>query len=1137
MIRSQSRAFQSCKRRLFLEALEQRRVFALIVDNVSSISDGNMSPGNVSLREALAVANATPGLETIEFSPALSGATIATGGVPYVVNDDVIIVGLGAESLTISGGGASRVFQVNSAKSLELSKITVADGTVNGSGGAVLTSGTLTLRDVYMRNNVSLGVSSGGAISASSQLFVFDSRFEGNRASLGGAIWSSGSSSIERSVFVNNSANSGGAYVPGGIGVHLVTDSTFRGNFSTQFEGGALTNGAALTIRRSLFEENRVSNTFGAGIFNTGDLTVEDSTFRRNINTGFGGSIAEGGGLANEGVAIVRRSTFVENEARNGGGLFNGARFNRPGLLTVENSTISNNRATGLGSGGIGINAFSNGVTVNNSTIAFNRGDSMGGVDGSFRLTNSILAGNRRLDGSLADFGGISVALVNAAWFNNVISDPNSLNFINNGVNGNQLAVDALLAPLADNGGPTLTHALPANSPAVNRGNNALAPATDQRGVARPVGPFADVGAYESPFLPNSAPIAQDDNGSMNEDESLTIDVLGNDSDPENDTLAITAVSIPSAGIAQANAEGTITYTPNPNFFGLDSFTYTISDGQGHTATAVVRIQVLPVNDPPLAIDDAVELDEDTSATVIVLGNDYDVDGDALTVSSFTQGSHGSVEAVGSNTLIYTPSSNYFGIDEFQYVISDGAGGTATAKVLLVVASVNDAPVAVDDSASTFINNSVSVDLLANDSDLDSSGLEIVSLSTPAHGVVAIDFGGTVLYTPEAGFSGVDTFVYSIRDTEGAISQATVTITVIENTPPVITQLSSSHSSASINRVVSIQGAFTDNGGPTETHTVLVDWGDGSPLELLVDVNQATDRFKGQHTYPSGGVYNITVRVVDSGGLSSPSASTTAYVAGTRIVGTTLYIVGTDVDDRVTINPYQQSGLMVHASFFFNGKPLIINQPVSLVIAYLDGGDDRLSFEGNLATPAMVYAGTGNDRIDGSNGASTLDGGPGDDLIRGGRGKDTLLGGSGNDELNGGDGDDILRGGDDDDTLDGGADHDVILGEKGNDSLRGGTGRDLLIGGLGVDRLRGDSDQDILVGNSTVHDHNDAALVSILLEWTSSRSRSARMANLLGTGSGPRLNGHFFLNSQSIVDDLAADRIEGSSSDDWIISL
>ncbi len=216
------------------------------------------------------------------------------------------------------------------------------------------------------------------------------------------------SSSIERSVFVNNSANSGGAYVPGGIGVHLVTDSTFRGNFSTQFEGGALTNGAALTIRRSLFEENRVSNTFGAGIFNTGDLTVEDSTFRRNINTGFGGSIAEGGGLANEGVAIVRRSTFVENEARNGGGLFNGARFNRPGLLTVENSTISNNRATGLGSGGIGINAFSNGVTVNNSTIAFYRGDSMGGVDGSFRLTNSILAGNRRLDGSLADFGGIS---------------------------------------------------------------------------------------------------------------------------------------------------------------------------------------------------------------------------------------------------------------------------------------------------------------------------------------------------------------------------------------------------------------------------------------------------------------------------------------------------------------------------------------------------------------------------------------------------------------------------------------------------------------------------------------------------------------------------------------------------------
>src|SRR5204863_166345 len=114
-----------------------------------------------------------------------------------------------------------------------------------------------------------------------------------------------------------------------------------------------------------------------------------------------------------------------------------------------------------------------------------------------------------------------------------------------------------------------------------------------------------------------------------------------------------------------------VTYTPAANYNGSDSFTYTVGDGHGGTATASVHVVINPVNDAPVAESDTANLDEDTSATVNVLANDSDADGDSLTVTTVTQAVHGSVVLNADGTATYTPAANFNGSDVFTYTISD----------------------------------------------------------------------------------------------------------------------------------------------------------------------------------------------------------------------------------------------------------------------------------------------------------------------------------------------------------------------------------------------------------------------------------------------------------------------------------
>jgi cysteine-rich repeat protein len=276
----------------------------------------------------------------------------------------------------------------------------------------------------------------------------------------------------------------------------------------------------------------------------------------------------------------------------------------------------------------------------------------------------------------------------------------------------------------------------------------------------------------------NDAPVAVDDAATTNEDSPATIDVVGNDSDADGDTLAITAVTQPAHGVAEVIDGHRVAYTPAPNYDGGDAFTYTIADGNDGTSTATVTLVVNPVNDAPVAQADSASLFEDTFTAIDVVGNDVDVDGDALAIASFTQPAAGVVTLLDAHRVVYTPAPNFHGSDAFTYTIADPSGVQATAAVAVLVIGVNDAPLAHADTAILDEDGAASVDVVANDFDIDGDDLAITSITQPAHGIATVTDAHRVLYVPAPDFHGADSLSYTISDGHGGISIATLALTV-----------------------------------------------------------------------------------------------------------------------------------------------------------------------------------------------------------------------------------------------------------------------------------------------------------------------------------------------------------------------
>jgi len=273
----------------------------------------------------------------------------------------------------------------------------------------------------------------------------------------------------------------------------------------------------------------------------------------------------------------------------------------------------------------------------------------------------------------------------------------------------------------------------------------------------------------------NDVPVAVNDNVATPEDAPVTIPVLGNDTDADGDPLTVTDATSPD-GTVVINPDGTITFTPNPDFNGPTTITYTVSDGNGGTSTATVTVDVIPVNDAPVATPAVAATPEDTPVTLSPLDNATDVDGDPLVISSATS-PNGTVTINPDGTITYTPDPNFNGTDVITYQVGDGNGGFTTATITVTVAPVNDPPVAANDIADTDEERPLIIPVLANDVDLDGDPLTVTN-ATAANGTIVINPDGTITYTPNVDFFGTDTITYTISDGNGGTSTATVAVTV-----------------------------------------------------------------------------------------------------------------------------------------------------------------------------------------------------------------------------------------------------------------------------------------------------------------------------------------------------------------------
>lgn len=299
----------------------------------------------------------------------------------------------------------------------------------------------------------------------------------------------------------------------------------------------------------------------------------------------------------------------------------------------------------------------------------------------------------------------------------------------------------------------------------------------------------------------NNAPVAQDDLFVGDRFATISGNVLedngsGPDSDLDNDPLSVQSANIATVngGTVVMNANGSFVYTAAKGFYGQDSFDYTLLDGKGGSDVGTAHLDILFAEDPyPEANNDSFSGSEDVSITGNVLLNDTDPMGDVLSAVAGTYEALNGMVTINTNgSFVYTPNANFHGIDSFEYQITDGNGGTAFATVTLNVASVNDNPVAIDDHYTTGglpVTANVFDDTgLGFDSDVDGDAMFVQAgtYTTLHNGTVTIGENGTFTYTPASGFSGMDSFDYTLFDGKGGTDIGTVTIDVeFSNANPV----------------------------------------------------------------------------------------------------------------------------------------------------------------------------------------------------------------------------------------------------------------------------------------------------------------------------------------------------------------
>ena len=284
--------------------------------------------------------------------------------------------------------------------------------------------------------------------------------------------------------------------------------------------------------------------------------------------------------------------------------------------------------------------------------------------------------------------------------------------------------------------------------------------------------------------IENAPPVAGDDDLTVAEDGSATVSVLANDTDADGDALTVGTLSDPTHG-SVTESGGVVTYTPDANYAGPDSFTYEVCDVNGVCDTGTVTVVVTAVNDPPSDPADASFATPEDTAHSGTLPGSVDPDGDPLTYAGTTQPDHGTVTVEPDGSYTYTPDPGYSGPDSFGYEVCDPSDVCATETDTVTVTPVNDAPPAPPGTNVTTPEDTATGGTLPGSVDPDGDPLTFGGTTGPDHGSVTVEPDGSYTYTPDAGYFGPDAFGYEVCDPSGACAAATanVSVTAVNDAP------------------------------------------------------------------------------------------------------------------------------------------------------------------------------------------------------------------------------------------------------------------------------------------------------------------------------------------------------------------
>ncbi len=416
------------------------------------------------------------------------------------------------------------------------------------------------------------------------------------------------------------------------------------------------------------------------------------------------------------------------------------------------------------------------------------------------------------------------------------------------------------------------------------------------------------------------APVADivADKATVVEDTPAIIKVLGNDTfEGDGKVVSLDTNNGPANGTVSVNPDGSVTYTPNDNYVGKDTFTYVVTSG-GVSESTAVEVNVTPVNDAPVAKDDIATTQEDTAVTIDVLSNDTDVDGDKLSIQSATvPEAQGKVEIV-DGKLVFTPAENFNGQAEITYTVTDGQL-TDEAKVTVTVNPVNDAPTIKVDAVESITEDAVSTDtvvatLTIRDTDTSEDQLT-VSLENNSNGYFVL-VGNDVKLTQ----AGVD----AVNNDELNLKDLTISASVSDGVNPT----ANDSDSLIVNRV---------NDAPTVENAIADQELSEDFATYTIDLNDAFKDSDSALNFSVSGSSNVLVSIENGIATISPTADwngsetltfTATDPSGESVSQTVNFTVASVADivaDKATVVEDTPTIINVLSNDTFEGKDKVVS--------------------------------------------------------------------------------------------------------------------------------------------------------------------------------------------------------------------